>query len=241
MRPDQKRIFKLISRTQAVERTLASVGEWTQEDETVAVEESCERILSEDISAPHDLPPHDKAAMDGYAVRSKDTAGASGSSPITLVITGKVFPPDRPGTAKISEGECIYTSTGAPLPDGSDAVVEVEKTRLVEEVIEVVRPVALGENVTLKGAEVRQGETLFTRGHIVAPQGIGMLLSLGIRSVKVVKKPRVGIISVGDELVDPHEEGTHGKVVSDHAYIVCELLRQLGGRAGDPWRSTRRS
>lgn len=227
MRQDQKRIFKLISRTQALERTLDSAKGQRLGHESVAVDESCGRILAEDITAPHDLPPHDRAAMDGYAVRSQDTVGASSTSPVRLMIAGTLFPADAPSAKKIVKGECIYTSTGAPLPEGSDSVAQVERTRLVEDAIEVVQPITAGENVSIRGEEVKQGETIFKRGDVVAPQSIGTLLSLGIRTVKVVRKPRVEIISVGDELADAYQE-SQNKVLNDHAHIISELLRQLG-------------
>jgi len=226
LRQDQSRIFKLISRAEALKRTFASMKERRLEHETVAADELCGRVLAEDVTAPHDVPSRNRAAMDGYAVRSQDTVGASTSSPVRLTITGKRFPADRAG-GKIAKAECVYTSTGAPLPSGSDAVAQVENTRLVGSAIEVVRPLAPHENVSIKGEDVKQGETVFKRGHQVPPQGIGMLLGLGIRSVKVVRKPRASIISVGDELVDAYGETQH-RVVNDHAYIVRELLRQLG-------------
>ena len=227
MRHDQKRILKLISRAEAVDKTIASTRKGTIAHEYVAVDEACGRILAEDITAPRDLPPCDRAAMDGYAVRSRDTAGASSANPVRLVIAGKVFPSDGPFPRKIVRGQCIYASTGAPLPEGSDAVDQVEKTRLVEEAIEVVQPVPINANVSVKGEEVKQGVILFNQGHVVAPQDIGMLLALGIRSIRVVRKPNVGIISVGDELTDAYEE-RENKVVNDHAYIIAQLLRQLG-------------
>lgn len=227
LRQDQKRILKLISRAEAVEKTIASTREGTLGHEHVAVDESCGRILAEDITTPHDLPPCDRAAMDGYAVRSRDTAGASSANPVRLMIAGKLFPSDSALPRKIVRGQCIYTSTGAPLPEGSDAVVQVEKTRLVEEVIEVVQPVPINANVSIKGEEVKQGVTLFKQGHVVAPQDTGMLLALGIRSIRVVRKPNVGIISVGDELTEAYEE-RQDRVVNDHAYIIAQLLRQLG-------------
>ncbi|WP_455363453.1 molybdopterin molybdotransferase MoeA [[Eubacterium] cellulosolvens] len=227
MRQDQKRIFKLISRAEALERTLASVKGRELGHESVSVAESCGRVLAEDIAAPHDLPPYSKAGMDGYAVRSKDAAKASSSNPVRLVIAGKLFPPDRPSAGRVVKGRCAYTATGAPLPEGSDAVVQVEKTRLVKGAIEIVQPVAPNENVSLKGEQAKQGETLFKRGDVVCPLGIGILLTLGVRSVGVVRKPRMGIISVGDELADAYEE-SESRVVNDHAYIVSDLLRQLG-------------
>jgi molybdopterin molybdotransferase len=227
LRQDQKRILKLISRAEAVEKTIASTREGTLGNEYVEVDESCGRILAEDVTAPHDLPICDRAAMDGYAVRSIDTAGASSANPVRLMIAGKLFPSDGPFPPKIVRGQCIYTSTGAPLPEGSDAVVQVEKTRLVEEAIEVLQPVPTNANVSVKGEEVKQGVTLFKQGDVVGPQDIGMLLALGFRSVRVVRKPNVGIISVGDELANAYEE-PQDRVVNDHAYIVAQLLRQLG-------------
>jgi molybdopterin molybdotransferase len=227
LRQDQKRILKLISRAEAVEKTIASTREGTLGNEYVEVDESCGRIVAEDVTAPHDLPICDRAAMDGYAVRSIDTAGASSANPVRLMIAGKLFPSDGPFPPKIVRGQCIYTSTGAPLPEGSDAVVQVEKTRLVEEAIEVLQPVPTNANISVKGEEVKQGVTLFKQGDVVGPQDIGMLLALGFRSVRLVRKPNVGIISVGDELADACEE-RRDRVVNDHAYIIAQLLRQLG-------------
>lgn len=227
MRQDQKRIFKLISRAEATDRTLASVRKGTLGREFVAVDQSSGRILAEDITALHDLPPYDRAAMDGYAVRSQDTARASTANPVRLMITGKLFPSDRPSPERIVRGQCVYTATGARLPEGSDAVIEVEKTRLGEGWIEVLEPVRTNECVSIRGEEARQGETLFKRGYVIAPQSIGTLLTLDMRTVKVTRKPRVNVISVGDELAEAYR-GSQNKVVNDHAYVISELLRQLG-------------
>jgi molybdopterin molybdotransferase len=165
--------------------------------------------------------------MDGYAVRSQDTIGASSSNPVKLMIAGRLFPSDHPSTSRIGKGQCVYTSTGAPLPEGSDAVIQVERTRLAEGAIEIVHAVPAKENVCARGEEIKQGEILLKRGDVVSPQGMGMLLTLGIRNVEVVKRPRVHIISVGDELAETREEA-QDRVVNDHAYIVSELLHQIG-------------
>ena len=227
MRRDQKRIFKLISRGEALERTLSFVERRVLGDEIVAVDESCGRIFAEDVRALHDLPLFNRASMDGYAVRSRDTASASAAMPVRLTIVGKLFPADASSARKILKGECIYTSTGAPLPESADAVAQVERTRLADGAIEVVRPLTANENVSVRGQEVKEGEKVFEQGEVVAPQNIGMLLSLGIRRVRVVRKPRVEIISVGDELTEAHQESQE-RLVNDHAYIVSELLGQLG-------------
>lgn len=227
MRQDQKRIFKLISRTEALKRILTSVNAGALEHEHVAVTESCGRILAEDIKAPHDVPPYNKAAMDGYAVRSQETKHASSSNPIRLIVGGRLFPPDHPSAWRIVEGQCVYTSTGAPLPEGSDAVVQVERTRLGEGTIEIIQPLRKNENVSIKGEEAKTGETLLRREHIVNAQSVGILIALRIQTIRVVKKPRVGVISVGDELVEAYQESM-SRTPNDHAYIISELLRQLG-------------
>jgi len=228
LRPDQKRIFKLISRTEALRRTLSLADAGALENEQVQAAQSCGRTLAEDVKAPHDVPPYNKAAMDGYAVRSQDIKHASPSNPIRLTIGGRLFPPDRPSTGNISEGQCAYTSTGAPLPEGSDAVIQVERTRLREGAIEVIRPVRKNENVAIKGEEAERGETLLKRGHTINAQSVGILIALNIQTVRVVRKPRVSVISVGDELVEAYQE-SQSRIPNDHAYIISELVRQLGG------------
>ena len=187
------------------------------------------RVLAEDIRSPEDLPAFARSAMDGFAVRSRDTFGASEGLPAYLGLVGEVLM-GKPPEVRVSEGEAARVHTGGMLALDADAVVMVENTQMVDGTsIEVLRPVAPGENVLGVGEDVRAGEPALERGHIVRAQDVGGLLALGITSVKVAKQPRIAIVSTGDELVDPEHSPGPGQVRDINSYTISALVSRCGG------------
>lgn len=197
--------------------------------ETLALHEALDRVLAEDLHSPVDLPAFPRSTVDGFAVRAADTYGASEGLPAYLALCGEA-PMGRAPTITVGGGQAALIHTGGMLPDGSDSVVMVEYTqRLDATTIEVVRPVAVGENVIPIGEDVRQGDQLFPRGHRLRPQDLGGLAGVGIARVPVVARPRVAILASGDEVVPPDAPVAPGQVRDVNTYTIAALVRRAGG------------
>jgi molybdopterin molybdotransferase len=197
--------------------------------ESLALEEALGRTTMQEITAPEHLPAHARSIMDGYAVRARDTFGASESLPAYLAITGEVLMGERPERGP-AEGACFRIATGGLLPPGTDAVVMLEHTVQVDEtMIEVVQPVAEGTNVIGVGEDVRQAAAVLPAGHRLRPQDLGLLAGLGIRQVLVRQRLRVGIISTGDEIVPFDQTPPPGKIRDMNAVTLAAMVRELGG------------
>jgi molybdopterin molybdotransferase len=201
------------------------------DSDLIDVPSSLGRILADDIAAPHPLPNFQRSTVDGYAVRAGDTHGASDSLPAYLNLIGEVPMGDAPAF-EISSGQCALIHTGGMLPDDSDAVVMLEYTQSVQkDEIEIFRAVAHGENVILIGEDVAQGQTIQARGSLMRPAEIGGLMALGIVKVKDVRKPLVGLISTGDEVIDPSQSPRPGQVRDINSFTLGALVEKSGGIA----------
>jgi molybdopterin molybdotransferase len=201
----------------------------TIRQEPLNTAEALDRVLAEDIYSPEDLPAFPRSAMDGFAVRAQDTFGASEGLPAYLDMVGEV-PMGPAQQVRISLGQAAGVHTGGMLAQGADAVVMVENTQRVDEAtIEVVRPVAPGENVIQVGEDVRTGEPILERGHLLRPQDLGGLLALGITRIKAAPRPKVAIVSTGDELVEPGQTPGHGQIRDINTYTISALVARAGG------------
>ena len=193
--------------------------------------EAVGRITAETIYSLENLPAFPRATMDGYAVRAKDTYGASEGLPAYLRVVGEIEM-GHPAMVIIRPAEAARVHTGGMLPQGADAVVMVENTQSVDvSTIEVVRPVALGENVLRIGEDTKVGEVLFEAGHLLRPQDIGGLMALGLTGINVFLRPRVSIISTGDEIVSPERVPMPGQVRDINTYTTTALTQQAGAIA----------
>lgn len=189
------------------------------------------RVLAVACYAPIKLPEFRRSTVDGYAVRAADTFGASATLPAYLRCVGTVMMGTAPAGV-LERGQVMEIHTGGMLPDGADAVVMVERTQpLGEDEIEVLAPVAPGENVVQVGEDVAQGELILPAGHCLRPQDIGGLLAVGILSVEVMIAPRVGILSCGDELVAPEERPELGQIRDINATMLAGMVEEAGGVA----------
>ena len=187
------------------------------------------RVLAAPIMAPEEVPGFWRATMDGYAVRARDTFGAGAGAPQYLEIKGDV-PMGVAPSRGVGSGETLRVGTGAMLPTGADAVVMVEYTgEHPDGTLEVRRAVAPGENVLAPGEDVARGETLFPAGRRLRPQEIGLLAALGLRRLAVYRKPRVAIISSGDEIVPLDEKPGPGQVRDSNAYLAAAQVAEWGG------------
>jgi molybdopterin molybdotransferase len=187
------------------------------------------RVLAAPIAAPEDVPGFSRATMDGYAVRAKDTFGASVGAPQYLDIKGEV-PMGVAPRRGVAGGETLRVATGAMLPEGADAAVMLEYTaEHPDGTLEVRRAVAPGENVLKPGEDVAREEVLFPKGRRLRPQEIGLLAALGIRRLMAYKKPRVAIISSGDEIVPLDGRPGPGQVRDSNAYLAAAQVTEWGG------------
>ena len=222
----------LISFDDALE-TVLSYAKRT-EIETIAFDDAFGRVLAEDVVSPLDSPPFDRAAMDGYAIRGEDSFGAAPRNPVRL----KLKPPrnneEKADKDALGEGECVPIATGMPVPKGSNAVVMLEYTKERGDTVEIFRPVTPGKNVSLKGEDVKKGESVLKAGRLLRAQDIGMLASLFTKTVKVYKKASIGIIPTGDELVDPavyaseQMQGQGQRRIADaNSYVLAALTAKI--------------
>ncbi|WP_135828162.1 molybdopterin biosynthesis protein [Halorussus halobius] len=204
----------------------------TPDAERVPLEDARGRVLAERIDAGLDVPGFDRASMDGYAVRARDTFGADETDPAVLDLAGTVHAGEEP-TVAVDEGEAAEISTGAVMPPGADAVVMVERTEESEDgdAVLVRTAVAPGDHVMLAGADVAAGERALGPGTRLTPREIGLLSALGVDSVPVRAKPTVGIVSTGDELVRPGADldSGAGQIYDVNSYAVASAVAEAGG------------
>jgi len=199
--------------------------------EVVPLSDALSRIIAEDLSSPEDLPPFSRSTMDGYAVRSADTFGAAESLPAMLAITGDI-PMGVMPVRGIEKGQAMKIATGGALPTGADAVVMFEQTQLIDTAsIEVVKPVAPLENVVQAGDDIKQGEAILERGHRVRPQDMAAMASMGIVRVPVFAKPRVAIISTGNEIIPADSPPVPGRIRDSNSYDLEGSIALAGGIA----------
>lgn len=194
---------------------------------TVDTAEALKCVLAQDIVSPADVPPFDNSAMDGYALRSADTARAKSTEPVHLIIKGTVRAGDRL-PFRIEKSECAKIMTGAEIPDGSDSVVMVEDAETKENQMSVKGPVPKGKHIRRKGEDIKRSEVVLTSGTLLRPQEIGVLASLGLGRVSVVKKPVVALASTGDELVGIDEPLSPGKIRDSNRYSLRALIIETG-------------
>ena len=201
------------------------------DSETIDVPSALGRVLAEDISAPRPLPDFQRSTVDGYAVRARDTHGASEALPGYLKLVGEVPMGDAP-VFEVGGAQCGLIHTGGMLPEGADAVVMLEYTQQTQDdEIEVFRPVAEGENVIQVGEDVAEGKLIQPRGSWLRPAEIGGLMALGITEVPVRRKIRVGLISTGDEVIEPAQSPKPGQVRDVNSYTLSALIERVGGIA----------
>ena len=198
--------------------------------------EAIGQVLAEDALATHDIPPLDNSAMDGYALQAADLRGASADNPITLRVAGAVAAGELP-TVDVTPGSAVRIMTGAPVPDGADAVVPFEDTdemerrnsgtRLSE--IAIRYQVSVGDDIRPAGQDVRKGERVLQAGTVLRPSEIGVLASLGYDSVSVFRRPVVAILATGNELLEPGQPYQPGMIYDSNTYSIAASVIRYGG------------
>lgn len=219
--------FKLlISREEALKILLDSVKPIGR-IEVISIEEALNRVLAEVILSNMDVPPFDRAAMDGYAVKAEDTYGASTMDPKVLRLVGVLHAGESSETG-IKRGECIRIATGCPIPPGADAVVMVEYAEETEGKVFIYRAVHPKANVAERGEDIRKGDTILKRGEVLNPARIGVLAALGKDRVKVYERPRVAVIPTGTEVCEVGSKLREGQVYDVNSYTLSSILQENG-------------
>lgn len=219
--------FDVITRPEFLRLTISFP---TTETETVSLTEACGRVLAEDMTASAHLPLADRSCMDGYAVRARDIFGAGDSNPAYLDWVADVNI-DRFPEFDLLPGQCARIPTGGCLPKSADAVVMAEHTHEMNGTVEIRKSVAPGDNVMRKGEDAEPGRVVLKQGSRLRVQDAGLLAALGVDPVQVYRKPRVAVLSTGNEVVPVHDTPRPGQVRDVNSVTIRSLARQAGAEA----------
>jgi putative molybdopterin biosynthesis protein len=229
----QEQFLNVLDRDEAERRFRAVLDLRPLPPEDVPLAAALHRVLAADVVAPLDVPSFDRSNVDGFAVRAEDTYGASDDHPRTLRLNAETLPTGQLPTLPVAPGAATSIATGAVVPRGADAIVMIEYTDLengANTFLRVRRPVAPGANVTFAGTDIGRGETVLRRGDVLTARETGVLAALGIAAVSVVRRPRVAILSTGDEIIAPGTPMRPGLVYDSNATILADTVRELGGQ-----------
>ena len=223
-----------ISLEEARRRLAAAVRPISRVDR-VGLEHAGGRVAAADVSSPIDVPPFSRSAMDGYAVVAAATAGASRASPARLRLLDRIYT-GATSSVTVTAGACAEIATGAPLPSGADAVVMVEETAHGGDAIDIFAAASPGQNVGRRGADILAGDRVVSAGDVLTPSRIGALAAVGCRDIEVYAKPRVAILSTGNEVVEPGEALAPGQIFDVNRFTLTAVVSAHGG-IPDPQRA----
>jgi putative molybdopterin biosynthesis protein len=231
----QEQFLEVIPAAEARRRFEKAIDFTALPEEAVALADALERVLAADLTAPTDVPAFDRSGVDGFAVRAADTAGAADRAPRRLRLNAEVIACGHPPALEVGPGTATTIATGGAIPRGADAVLMVEHTELVETsqgpAIELTRAVGPGQFVAYAGSDIARGETVLRRGQRIGSREIGMLAACGYAEVPVVRRPRVAVLSTGDELVSPGSALPPAAVYDSNGAIVAAAVAEAGGEA----------
>ncbi len=228
----QEQFLEVVSAEEAAARFARHIELEPLSGETVALAAALGRVLAHDVTAPIDVPPFDRSNVDGFALRAADSAGASDAVPVRLRLNAEVIVCGYAPTMEVAPGCASTIATGGVLPRGADAVAMVEHTDLVDAAppsIELRRAVAPGQFISYAGSDIARGEVVLRRGARIGSREIGMLAACGIAAVEVVRKPRVAVLSTGDELVAPGDALKPAGVYDSNGAIIAAAVAEAGG------------
>jgi putative molybdopterin biosynthesis protein len=231
----QEQFLEVVSAEEATRRFRRHLDLSPCGSETVSLAATLGRVLAYDIAAPIDVPPFDRSNVDGFAVRAADSTGASDATPRRLVLNREVIACGHAPQIEVAPGTATALATGGVIPRGADAVVMIEHTELLDDAqspaIEVRRTAAPGQFISYAGSDIARGETLLRKGTVIGSREIGMLAACGITQVDVVRRPRVAVLSTGDELVPVGEPLPPAGIYDSNGAIVAAAVTEAGGDA----------
>jgi len=196
--------------------------------EMVSLDDASGRVLAEDIVAALSIPPFDRAAMDGYAVKARDTFNSGQFNPKVLELVGELHAGETP-KKRVNTGQCIQIATGAMMPRGADAVVMVEDTETENSRVKVFKAVYPKANVGQKGEDIREGESILRRGSVLDAGKIGVLASQGVNQTKVYEKPKVAVLPTGEEVAEIGQTLRQGQVYDINSHTIASVVKANGG------------
>ncbi len=217
---------KLTSVVEAQEKLFSSLKPLNSEK--VEIRESLNRIIAEDIYSEINIPPFDRAAMDGYAIRAENSFGASPKNPKHLALTGMIEIGEYK-ELKLDKGQAIRISTGAAIPKGADSVIKIEDTELEDEKLTLYTALTPGQNVSRSGEDILKGKHVLKKGTELKAEHIALLASLGIKIIPVMKKPRVMVHATGNELIEVGEKLGPNTIYNSNSLMIANLVRLYGG------------
>ena len=197
--------------------------------EDISLLDAHNRILAGKVTSALDIPPFDRSTVDGYAVKAEDTFGAEENNPVKILVNGMVHIGESP-TTKVVKGEAAEIVTGAPIPEGADAVVMVEDTHRVKDTLRIYRAVTPNENVMKKGADIKKASVVLKKSQVLGSREIGVLAALGKDHVQVYVKPTVAVLSTGAEVTEPGKKLPAGKIYDINAYSLTTAVLESGGK-----------
>ncbi len=224
----QQQFLEVIDREEAQERFRRAVAHRPLGSEEVSLDEALGRVLAEDVVAAGDVPSFDRSNYDGYAVRAEDTFGATEESPRRLELLPEVLATGVVPRGTVRPGTAMQIATGGMIPRGADAVVMVEHTDVESGTLVVRRPVTPGFGITFAGTDIARGETVLRRGELLTSRETGVLAALGAARVKVWRRPRVAILSTGDEIIPPGDAMRPAAVYDSNSQVLADAVRELG-------------
>ncbi len=196
--------------------------------EKIGLSEALGRVLAEDFRANQDVPPFEKSRMDGYAVIAEDTFGADETRPVKLEKIGAIAAGES-SEIVMNRGQAVGIATGAPIPAGANAVVMVEYTSKSHDWVDVQQAVVPGENISAAASDIKSGEMLLQAGTVLASRHLGILAAQGIDQVQVYEKPKIALLSTGNELVEPGRKLAQGKIYDINTYSIAGRVSECGG------------
>ncbi|HFE9700475.1 TPA: gephyrin-like molybdotransferase Glp [Clostridium perfringens] len=213
----------------ALEEALEILNKNTKalKSEVVSIKDSLKRVLYGDVKSKINNPPFNKSVFDGYAFKSEDSKGTSKENPVELKIVDEIFAGDWP-EIEIKHGEAIRIMTGAPIPVGADCVLKQEETERHGDLVKIFKEMKANENISFMGEDIKIGETLIKKGKRLDYADLGIMASSGISEVLVYKKPKVSIISTGDEVCDINSTLKPGKIYDSNLYSLSGRIEELG-------------